>query len=145
MINFNPEIIAFCCHYCAYAAADLAGSMRLHYPTAVKVVEIPCSGKLDPLYILRAFEDGADGVMAAGWLPGDCHYLEGNLQAHRRIESTKQLLKQIGLEPERLKLINVSAAMGRKFAQEAASFTKIIQRIGPNPLKHSQPSSIKEY
>ena len=66
MINFNPEIIAFCCHYCAYAAADLAGSMRLQYPTAVKVVEIPSTGKLDPLYILRAFEDGADGVMAAG-------------------------------------------------------------------------------
>lgn len=133
--KYTPEIIAFCCHYCAYAAADLAGSMRLNYPSSIKVIEMPCTGKVDPIYILQALEDGADGVMVAGWLPGDCHYLEGNLQAKRRIDSIKLRLEEIGLEGDRVKMVNVSAAMGGQFAQEADLMTEEIRALGPNPLK----------
>jgi F420-non-reducing hydrogenase iron-sulfur subunit len=132
--HFKPEIVAFCCHYCAYAAADLAGAMRLEYPTSIKVIELPCTGKLDVLYVLRAFEDGADGVLVAGWLEGDCHYLEGNLNARRRIEYAQKLLKEIGLEGRRVQMINLSSAMGGQFAWSAAELTAEIERLGPNPL-----------
>ena len=133
--NFTPEIIAFCCHYCAYAAADLAGSMRLDYPVSIKIIEMPCTGKVDPIYILKALEEGADGVMVAGWLPGDCHYLDGNIQARRRIESVRELIEKIGLEGQRIQMINVSAAMGGQFAFSAAEMTEEIKRLGPNPIK----------
>ena len=109
--------------------------MRLDYPSSIKIVEMPCSGKVDPIYILQAFEDGADGVLVAGWLPGDCHYLEGNLQARRRIGFIKQKLEEIGLEGDRLKMINISAAMGGQFSVEATQMTEEIIIIGPNPLK----------
>jgi F420-non-reducing hydrogenase iron-sulfur subunit len=135
--HFEPEIVAFCCRYCAYAAADLAGSMRLEYPASIKVIELPCSGKLDVLYVLRAFEDGADGVMVAGWLEGDCHYLEGNLNARRRVEYARSLLDQIGLEGRRVQMVNLSSAMGGQFAWSAAELTEEIRRIGPNPLKRN--------
>jgi F420-non-reducing hydrogenase iron-sulfur subunit len=132
--HFKPEIVAFCCHYCAYAAADLAGAMRLEYPTSIKVIELPCTGKIDVLYVLRAFEDGADGVLVAGWLEGDCHYLEGNLNARRRIEYAQKLLEEIGLEGRRVQMINLSSAMGGQFAWSAAELTAEIERLGPNPL-----------
>jgi F420-non-reducing hydrogenase iron-sulfur subunit len=132
---YQPEIIAFCCQYCAYAAADLAGSMRLEYPSAIKVIELPCSGKLDVLYVLRAFEDGADGVMVAGWLEGDCHYLEGNINARRRVKYASKLLDEIGLDGSRIQMINLSSAMGSQFALSAAEFTDEIIQMGPNPLK----------
>jgi F420-non-reducing hydrogenase iron-sulfur subunit len=135
--KFNPEIIAFCCHYCAYAAADLAGSMRLDYPASIKIVEMPCSGKVDPIYILQALEDGADGVLVAGWLPGDCHYLEGNLQARRRIEFIQKKIEEIGLDSKRVKMINVSAAMGSQFALDATAMTEEIRELGPNKLKEN--------
>ena len=133
--HFNPEIVAFCCHYCAYAAADLAGAMRLEYPTSIKVIELPCTGKLDVLYVLRAFEDGADGVLVAGCLEGDCHYLEGNLNARRRVEYARQLLDQIGLQGQRVQMINLSSAMGGQFAEEMKAMTGKIEALGPNPLR----------
>jgi len=133
--HFNPEIVAFCCHYCAYAAADLAGAMRLEYPTSIKVIELPCTGKLDVLYVLRAFEDGADGVLVAGCLEGDCHYLEGNLNARRRVEYARQLLEQIGLQGQRVQMINLSSAMGGQFAEEMKAMTGKIEALGPNPLR----------
>ena len=133
--SFQPEIVAFCCHYCAYAAADLAGSMRLEYPQAIKVIELPCSGKLDVIYVLRAFEDGADGVMVAGWLEGDCHYLEGNLNARRRVEYVQKLLVEIGLEAKRIRMVNLSSAMGNQFALSTTEMFEEIKEIGPNPLK----------
>jgi F420-non-reducing hydrogenase iron-sulfur subunit len=133
--HFNPEIVAFCCHYCAYAAADLAGAMRLEYPTSIKVIELPCTGKLDVLYVLRAFEDGADGVLVAGCLEGDCHYLEGNLNARRRIEYAQQLLEAIGLEGRRVQMINLSSAMGGKFAEAMTAMTEQIKALGANPLR----------
>ena len=134
--SFQPEIVAFCCHYCAYAAADLAGSMRLDYPQAIKVIELPCSGKLDVIYVLRAFEDGADGLMVAGWLEGDCQYLEGNLNARRRVEYVQKLLTTIGLEENRIRMVNLSSAMGNQFAISTKEMFDEIKEIGPNPLKN---------
>lgn len=133
--GFKPEIVAFCCHYCAYAAADLAGSLRLEYPTSIKIIEFPCSGKIDVIYVLRAIEEGADGVLTAGCMEGDCHFLEGNYNARRRINYIKMLLKEIGLESERIRMINISAAMGSQFAELTTEFTKEIRELGPNPLK----------
>ena len=94
--KFEPQIIGFCCKYCAYAAADLAGSMRLSYPSSIKIVQVPCTGRIDVIHILRALEDGADGVMVAGCLEGECHFLTGNLKAKKRLLSVKNLLEQIG-------------------------------------------------
>ena len=133
--NFTPDIVAFCCHYCAYAAADLAGSMRLEYSSAIKVIELPCSGKLDTLYVLRAFEDGADAVYVAGCLEGNCHFLEGNYRAKKRVYFAKKLLDEIGLGSERLEMYNMSAAMAQAFAEAANEMTERARKLGPNPLK----------
>lgn len=134
-MNDEPLILAFCCHYCAYAAADLAGSMRLQYPANVRVLKLPCTGKVEVNYILAAFERGADGVMIAGCLEGGCHYLEGNLRARRRVERAKQLLQEIGLEPERLEMYNLSSAEGPRFAQIATEMAQRVAALGPSPLR----------
>jgi len=134
-VERQPIILAFCCHYCAYAAADLAGSMRLQYPGNVRVLRFPCTGKIEPNYILTAFERGVDGVMVAGCLEGGCHFLEGNLRARRRIERVRQLLDEIGLEPERLEMFNLSSAEGPRFAAIATEMSQRIARLGPSPLR----------
>jgi len=134
-MNDDPLILAFCCHYCAYAAADLAGSMRLQYPANVRVLKLPCTGKVEVNYILAAFERGADGVFIAGCLEGGCHYLEGNLRARKRVERTKQILQEIGLEPERLEMYNLSSAEGPRFAQIATEMTERIAALPPSPLR----------
>jgi F420-non-reducing hydrogenase iron-sulfur subunit len=131
----EPIILAFCCHYCAYAAADLAGSMRLQYPGNVRVLRFPCTGKIEPNYILTAFERGVDGVMVAGCLEGGCHFLEGNLRARRRVERVRQLLGEIGIEPERLEMFNLSSAEGLRFAAIATEMSQRIARLGPSPLR----------
>ena len=95
----QPEIIVFACHYCAYAAADLAGSMRLQYPPTIRIIKLPCTGKLEVIHVLKALEAGADGVYAAGCMEGECHYLKGNLWARRRIDYVKRLLEEMGFEP----------------------------------------------
>jgi coenzyme F420-reducing hydrogenase delta subunit len=132
---FEPKIIAFCCHYCAYVAADLAGSMRLNYPTNVKIVKLPCTGKVDILYLLRAFEKGADGVYVAGCLEGNCHFIDGNIKAKHRIARAKKLLDEIGIGGDRLEMYNMSASMGHKFAEIATAMTDKIRKLGPSPLK----------
>ena len=132
--TFEPEIVAFCCTYCAYAAADLAGSMRLRYPANVKIVKMPCTGKIDPLYILRAFEKGADGVYVAGCREGNCHFLEGNIHAKRRVQHLKKVLEEIGIGGERLEMFNMSAAEGPRFAEVATLMTERIKQLGPSPL-----------
>jgi coenzyme F420-reducing hydrogenase delta subunit len=132
--NFEPRIFAYACIYCAFAAADLAGSMRLQYPPNVKIVKLPCTGKLDILHVLKAFESGADGVFVAGCLEGNCHFLKGNLRAKKRVEYAKMLLKDAGLEPERLEMFNMSSAMGVKFADVARTFTDRIRALGPSPM-----------
>jgi len=133
--DFEPELVAFCCQFCAYAAADLAGVSRLQYPTNVKILRLMCTGKIDLLYLLRAFEDGADGVMVAGCLPGNCHFLQGNTRAKKRVVYAKKLLEEIGLEPERLEMFNMSAAMSVKFAETIIEMTDRIRKLGPSPLK----------
>jgi coenzyme F420-reducing hydrogenase delta subunit len=133
--DFVPENIVFACHYCAYAAADLAGSMRLQYPSTIRMIKLPCTGKLEVIHLLRALEAGADGVYAAGCLEGECHYLKGNLWARKRIDHVKKLLAEVGLEPERVEMYNMSSAMGAKFAEVATEFTERIKALGPNPVK----------
>ena len=129
------EVVAFCCFYCAYAAADLAGVMRLSYPPNVKVVLLPCTGGVDPLYILRAFEAGADGVFVAGCLEGQCHYQVGNLQAKSRVRYLKRLLDEAGIGGERLEMLNLSSAQGPRFAEAAREMTERITALGPSPVK----------
>src|SRR3972149_9494293 len=131
----KEQIVAFCCHYCAYAAADLAGSLRMQYPASVRVVKLPCTGKLDVQLVLDAFEHGADGVMVAGCLEGDCHYQQGDLNARRRVNYVKTLLKGIGLEPDRVRMFNMSSAMGRQWAEAVTEMDDQVRKIGPNPLR----------
>lgn len=135
--DFEPEIIVFACHYCAYAAADLAGSMRLQYPSNIRLIKLPCTGKLEVIHLLRAIESGADGVYAAGCLEGECHYLKGNLWARKRVNKVKELLAEVGLEPERVEMYNMSSAAGPKFAAAATEFTARIKALGPNPAKRA--------
>jgi F420-non-reducing hydrogenase iron-sulfur subunit len=131
----EPIILALCCHYCAYAAADLAGAMRLEYPANVRVLRLPCTGKVEPNYILSAFELGVDGVIVAGCLEGGCHFQEGNLRARRRVERVQQLMSEAGLEPERLEMFNLSSAEGTRFAEIVTEMSARLKRLGPSPLR----------
>ena len=133
--TFDPKIVAFCCHYCAYSAADLAGSMRLEYAPNVRVIKLECTGKVDTLHLLKAFEDGADAVFVAGWEEGDCHFLEGNLRAKRRIRHAKKLLQEVGIEPERLEMFNIGASDAPLFANACNEMTERARQLGPNPLR----------
>lgn len=133
--RFEPEIVAFCCHYCAYAAADLAGVMRLQYPTNIRIIEIPCSGTIDVLHLLKAFEQGADGVLVAGCLKGGCHFIEGNIRAERRVERAKSILDKVGLGKDRLEMFFMSSSEGARFAQVAREMTERVNKLGPSPIK----------
>lgn len=135
MDDHKHKIVAFCCHYCAFAAADLAGSMRLQYSPEVRIVKLPCTGKLDVIYILKAFEQGADGVFVAGCLEGNCHYLEGNIRAKKRVSYAKKLLKETGINPERLEMFNLSSAMGRRFSEIVEEMTLRIKTLEPDNKK----------
>jgi coenzyme F420-reducing hydrogenase delta subunit len=140
MSEFEPVILAFCCQYCAYNAADLAGSLRLQYPPNVRIIRTPCSGTIDPVMMLKAIDSGADGVIVAGCMEGDCHFMEGNYRAKARVTHAKTLLAEIGLEPERLEMFNMSAAMGRKFADTITEFTERIRQLGPSPVRAPKPA-----
>ena len=135
----EPLIIAFCCHYCAYAAADLAGSMRLQYPQNVRVLRLPCTGKIEVNYLLAAFERGVDGVIVAGCLEGGCHFLEGNLRARQRVARAKELLREIGLEADRLEMFNLSSAEGGRFAEIVTTMVQRLKQLGPSPLRSDPP------
>lgn len=134
-MDTEPVILALCCHYCAYAAADMAGSMRLQYPSSVRVLRFPCTGKIEVNYILGAFERGIDGIMVAGCLEGGCHFLEGNLRARRRIERAKGILDEIGLGGGRLEMFNLSSAEGPRFAQIATEMHQRVVKLGNSPLR----------
>ena len=129
--GFEPKIIGFLCNWCTYAGADLAGSSRLHYPPNMRVVRVPCSGRINPQFIMKAFERGFDGVLVSGCHPGDCHYAKGNYYARRRIMLFKQLLEYMGIEPERFHFDWISAAEGQKFADVVEQFTKQVKKAGP--------------
>jgi coenzyme F420-reducing hydrogenase delta subunit len=135
MENFEPVIVAFCCHYCAYTAADMAGSQRLSYPSNVHIIRVPCSGKVDAIHLMKAFEKGADGVYVAGCLEGDCHFKNGNLKAARRVARVQKLLEEIGVESGRLEMVLMSAGMGDRFADTAHRFTEKIRKLGPSPIQ----------
>jgi len=129
--GFEPTIIAYCCKWCSYAAADLAGNMRLQYPSSIRIVRVPCTGRVDTIHLLKAFEFGADGVFISGCLPGDCHYLTGNEKAAKRIQYVKNILAEIGLDPGRVEMFYNSAAMGPQFAQTCRDFHQRILELGP--------------
>lgn len=133
--TFEPKILAYCCKYCAYAAADLAGSMRLNYPGNIKIIQIPCTGRVDVIHLMKALEEGADGIYVAGCLEGECHFINGNLKVKKRVHSVKKIIAAIGLEPERVEMFNLSSAMGLRFAQIAIEMTEKIKKLGPNPVK----------
>ena len=129
--EWTPQIVAFCCTYCAFAAADLAGSMRIQYSPNVRIVKLVCTGKVDPLFILKAFEDGADGVFVAGCMEGECHFLEGNIRAKKKVTYAKRLLEEVGINPDRAEMFNLSSAMGGRFAEIVEEMTERIRQLGP--------------
>ena len=135
---FEPKVLAFCCHYCAYSSADLAGSMRIQYPPNVRIIRTPCTGRLESEYFMKALENGADGVLIAGCLEGGCHFIEGNLCAKRRVNYVRELLEEVGLDKERLRMVNVSAAMARPLADIIVDMTEAVQKLGPNPLRQNE-------
>jgi len=132
--EWEPRIVGFLCKWCSYAGADLAGTSRKKYPTNVRILKVPCSGRIDPLFILKGLRLGFDGVLISGCHPGDCHYQAGNYRARRRIALTKKFLEYIGIPEERVQASWVSASEGAKFAQIVADITKDIEEIGPNKL-----------
>ena len=143
----GPNIIAFCCHYCAFTAADLAGTMRQQYSPNVKIVRLPCSGRVDVNMILQAFVSGADGVMVAGCEVGSCHFISGNLRAKKRVEYAKKLLAETGIKPERLEMFHIAASQGPLFAQRSNEFTDKIAFLNAGDTvstasseKQSQPT-----
>ncbi len=142
--NKETTIVAFCCLYCAYAAADLAGSMRLQYPSNIRIVRTPCTGRLEVEYFLKAFENGADGVIVAGCEEGSCHFKEGNLVAKRRVNYARKLLAESGLEVERLRMVNVSAANARLLVDHLQKMAETVQKLGPSALNRAKRQNQQE-
>ena len=128
---FEPKIVGFLCNWCSYAGADLAGTSRIKYAPNVRVIRVMCSGRLEPTFVLKAFKEGADGVLVCGCHPGDCHYMEGNYKVARRIPLLKKMLSQFGIEEERLRLEWVSAAEGDRFASIVNDMTMKVKELGP--------------
>jgi coenzyme F420-reducing hydrogenase delta subunit len=140
MSDYEPKIVAFCCDFCAFAAADLAGVMRLQYSPSVRIIKLPCTGKVDAIHLMKAFEDGADGVFVAGCLEGECHYLEGNLRAKKRVAYVKKLLAEVEIEPDRVEMFNLSSAMGGRFAEIVEEMTDKVKKLGPTYVnKQKEP------
>jgi coenzyme F420-reducing hydrogenase delta subunit len=129
--EWQPKIVAFLCNWCSYAGADLAGVSRIQYPSNVRVIRVPCSGRINPLFVLGALRQGIDGVLVSGCHPGDCHYISGNLVARRKFALLKSWLDYIGMEPERVQFSWVSAAEGGRFAQILQKVIEGVKRVGP--------------
>lgn len=135
MTEFEPSIIAFVCNWCTYAAADLAGTSRMQYPPNVRIIRLMCSGAVDPIFVMKALLEGADGVLIGGCHPGDCHYVSGNYKARRRVMILKTILEKTGIESERVWLRWISASEGKYFATVIKEMVEHLKKIGPNPLK----------
>jgi len=129
--EWQPAILGILCNWCSYAGADLAGSARMHYPETIRIVRVPCSGRVDPMFVLKGFQRGFDGVMVLGCHPGDCHYAKGNYYARRRIAMVQDLLKSLGIDEGRFHFEWVSASEGNRFAQLVTEFTEQIRALGP--------------
>jgi F420-non-reducing hydrogenase iron-sulfur subunit len=135
--EFEPRIIGFLCNWCSYAGADLAGVSRIQYPPNIRIIRVMCSGRIDPVFVLEAFKDGADGVLIAGChLPSDCHYIDGNSKALKRTAMLKKALECFGIEPERLRLEWVSASEGDRFAALVREMVEEVKKLGPSPLRN---------
>jgi coenzyme F420-reducing hydrogenase delta subunit len=133
--GWKPKILGIVCNWCSYAGADLAGSARAQYPPDIRIVRMMCTGRLDPLFIMKAFVDGADGVLVSGCHFGDCHYLEGNYKSAKRMFLLKSVLKDLGVEDKRLRMTFVSASEGAKWAKVVEDVVKTINDLGPSPIK----------
>jgi len=129
--EWQPTILGILCNWCSYAGADLAGSSRLRYPESVRIVRVPCSGRVDPMFVLKGFQKGFDAVMVLGCHPGDCHYAKGNYYARRRIAMVQDLLKSLGIPEERFHFEWVSASEGNRFAELIQEMTERVKKLGP--------------
>lgn len=135
---FEPLIVAYCCNWCSYAGADLAGTSRFEYPPNIRIVRIMCTGRIDPTFVLEALKMGADGVLIAGCHPGDCHYQKGNYMMEKRFGYIKKAVSNIGIEPERVRLEWISASEGGKWAALVSEMTEQLRRLGPSPFRLMQ-------
>ena len=129
--SWDPRIVAFICNWCTYTGADLAGTSRMKYPPYVRVIKIPCTGRFDPLFMIKAFERGADGVLVSGCHPGDCHYTAGNYNARRKYTVFKSLLETLGMDMDRVWFSWISASEGGKWVETIRKFTEVIREKGP--------------
>jgi coenzyme F420-reducing hydrogenase delta subunit len=143
MPEFRPRIVAFLCNWCSYAGADLAGTARIKHKADVRVIRVPCSGRVDPSFVLKAFERGADAVLVGGCHPGDCHYVTGNLNARRRFFLIRSLLDFMGIEKERFQVTWCSAAEGRKWAEVVDEVCESVSRIGPFEAYREMTASLR--
>ncbi len=134
-MSFEPKIVGFLCNWCSYTGADLAGTSRMKYAPNVRVIRVMCSGRVDPTFVIKAFSEGADGVLLLGCHPGDCHYQSGNIKTLRRVPLLRRLLVDLGLEPGRLRLEWVSASEGERFKTVVNEFVDEVRRLGPLDLE----------
>ena len=135
MADYEPTIIAFVCNWCTYTAADLAGTSRLLYPPNVRLIRMMCTGMVDPKYVIKALLEGADAVLISGCHPGDCHYINGNFKARRRVKLLKEILPRFGLDERRLKLTWIGASEGVDFAATIREMVAEIKQLGPNEVR----------
>jgi F420-non-reducing hydrogenase iron-sulfur subunit len=131
MSDFEPKIVGFCCNWCSYRAADLAGSARIKYPPNVRIIRTMCSGRFDPMFVFKALSLGADGVLMAGCHPGECHYVDQNYKAMRRYNMIHHLMRSMDIDERRVRLVWASAAEGQQFAEYVTEFTETIRELGP--------------
>lgn len=129
--EYQPKVIGFLCNWCSYAGADVAGTSRMDYPHNIRIIRVPCSGRVDPLFVLKCFQRGADGVLISGCHPGDCHYTDGNYHARRRFALLREFLDYLGIAKERLRVEWVSASEGQRFAELVSDFTTELNKLGP--------------
>lgn len=135
MSEFEPNIIAFICNWCTYAAADLAGTARIQYPPNVKIIRLMCSGAVDPIFVMKPLLEGVDGILIGGCHPGDCHYVSGNYKARRRVMILKTILENMGFESQRVWIRWISASEGKAFANTINEMVAELKKLGPSPLK----------
>ena len=130
-LEYQPKVIGFLCNWCSYAGADMAGTSRMRYPQNIRIIRVPCSGRVDPLFVVKCFQRGADGVLVSGCHPGDCHYTEGNYHTRRRFALLREFLDYLGIAKERMRVEWVSASEGQKFADLLSDFTTELAMLGP--------------
>ncbi len=133
--EYEPVIVGFVCNWCTFTAADLAGTSRLAYPPNIRLVRMMCSGMVDPKYVIKAFLEGADAVLIGGCWPGDCHYINGNMKARRRIALIKEIMQQYGIDEDRLWLRWIAASEGNMFAETVEDMVKIVKKLGPSQVR----------